>query len=153
MDWYRSVSRRIRSLLVARAAAVGVDELQGVAGEEELLLEGGVGVAHGTHSDEGRADFPGQLVPEQGQRVRLGGHPVKVRDVVAVAAAVAVETAVAAAPVQIHGVVGAEPGSRLGPNQNVLGGDIFHGAPSRLLFLSLSYQGWRRLSTKNRTDV
>ena len=92
------------------AAVIGVDELQGVAGEEQFLLKGVVGIAHGAHADEGRADFPGQLVPEQGQRVRLGGHPVKVRDVVAVAAAVAVETAVAAAPVQVHGVVGAEPG-------------------------------------------
>ena len=131
-----------------RATAVGVDELQSVAGEEQLFLKGIIGVAHGAHTDEGRADLPGQLVPEQGQRVRLGSHPVKVRDAVAVAAAVAVEAAVVAAPVQVHSVVGAEPGGGPVPDQDVFGGDIVHGAPSRALFLSLSYQGEGKLSTK-----
>ena len=115
------------------AAVIGIDEFQGVVGEEQPFLKGIIGVAHGAHTDEGWADLPGQLVPEQTQRVRLGSHPVEVRNVVAVASAVAVEAAVTAAPVQVHGVVGPEPGGGPVPDQNVLGGDIFHGAPSRLL--------------------
>ena len=52
-------------------ALVGVDQLQGVAGELELLLERVVWVAHGAHGDEGRLRLPGQVVPEQAQGVRL----------------------------------------------------------------------------------
>ena len=108
-------------------AVIGVDELQGVAGEEEFLLEGVVGVAHGPHGDEGGPDLPGQLVPEDAQGVRLGGDPVKVWIAVPVAAAVAVQTAVAAPPVQVHRVVGAEPGGGFAADEDVFGGDVVHG--------------------------
>ena len=97
-----------------------------MAGELELLLKGVIGVAHGAHGDEGRLRLPGQVVPEQAQGVRLGFYPVEVRILVAGAAAVAVETAVATAPVEIHGVVGAEPFSGFTPVEQVLGGDVFH---------------------------
>ena len=125
-------------------ALVGVDQLQGVAGELELLLKGVIGVAHGAHGDEGRLRLPGQVVPEQAQGVRLGLYPVEVRILVAGAAAVAVETAVAAAPVEVHGVVGSKPACGFAPVEQVLGGDVFHnyasGSPETIHFETLSHK-------------
>ena len=91
------------------AAVVSVDQLQGVAGEPHFPFKGVVGVAHRPGGDEGGPGLPGQVVPEDAQGVRLGPHRVKPLDAVAVAAAVAVQAAVAAPPVDIHGVVSAEP--------------------------------------------
>ena len=50
-----------------------------------------------------------QLVTEDLQRVCLAPYRIKVADAVAVAAAVTVYAAVAAAPVKVHIIVGAEP--------------------------------------------
>ena len=135
-------------------AVIGVDELQGVAGEEELLLEGVVGVAHGPHADEGGPDLPGQLVPEDAQGVRLGGDLVEVGVAVAVAAAVAVEAAVAAATIQVHRVVGAEPGGGFAADQDVFGGDVVHGKRlPQCVVVTPSYQLRGRLSTGFGTSV
>ncbi len=51
------------------------------------------------------AQFPLQYI----QRIFLGAHLVKIFDLIALAAAVAVNAAMAAAPVQIHIVVAAKP--------------------------------------------
>ena len=58
-----------------------------------------------------------QLVTEDLQRVCLAPYRIKVADAVAVAAAVTVYAAVAAAPLKVHIIVGAEPARGLVPVQ------------------------------------
>ena len=112
-----------------RAAAIGIDQLQGVPGQLQVLLEGVIGIAHGTHADEGGPRFPGQIVPENPKGIRLHPHGVEPLDPVAIAAAVTVQAPVTAPPVEVHGVVGAEPLGGAVPVEQMLGGYGFHGPP------------------------
>src|SRR5699024_9685888 len=103
---------------------------------------GVVRVAHGAQPHEAGAHLPRQLVPQQGQGVLLGPHPAEVPDAVAVAAAVAVDTAVGTAPVQVHRVVGAEPGRALVSDQDLLGRNVVHNPSKNQIRPSRPLPGW-----------
>ena len=112
---------------------IGVQQGQRVPGELELPLKRVVGVAHGPHAYNTGAELAPEVVPQDGQGVLLDPHGIEVLHLIAVAPAVAVDTAVATAPVQIHGVVRAEPGAIPGPVQQMLGRDRFQTARLRFL--------------------
>ena len=91
------------------AEPVLLDKLEGPAGYSELALERIVRVRHRPDAHNAFASARAQLAVQDGERIELHPHLVEVLDAVAIAAAVAVDAAVRAPPVQVHVVVDAEP--------------------------------------------
>ncbi len=107
--------------------AVVRDDLQRATGQVELRFQRHVWIVHRAGADGALDPFARQLIPQQIERVGLHQHVVvEVLDLVALAARVAVDALVLAAPVQVHGVFDPEPGiGLLGAGEQRLGGDLF----------------------------
>ena len=109
-----------------RAEAVSIQQLQRVARQLQLLFKRIVRVAHGACGHHAALRLGAKVVPYDGQRVRFYAHGIKILHAVTLAAAVAVKTAVAAAPVNIHRIPGAEPGGAFVFDDNAPGRDGRH---------------------------
>lgn len=91
------------------AETVSFQKQQRAAGEPQPRFQRIVGVAHGTCAHQAFFALAAQIAFHQRQRVFLDTYGVELLDLVTVAAAVAIDTAVAASAVQVHIIVRAEP--------------------------------------------
>ena len=113
----------------SKPEAEGVDKLGGVSAQKLGFLKGIIGVAHRACSDNARLNLTAQLVPQDFKGVFLFADGIKILYPVALASAVAVDTAVAAALVEIHIVVVSEPVGAFVFLQYGFSGYCFHKNP------------------------
>ena len=109
------------------AKAIPVNFFQGAPCQLLVLFKEIVRVTHRAGMDDPCPPPGAQLPLQYIQRIFLGAHLIKIFDLIAFAAAVAVNAAMAAAPVQIHIVVAAKPILLLTvAGKDGFGRDIFH---------------------------
>lgn len=112
------------------AEAVSVDEHERLFGEPFGALKGIVRVGHSACAYHAGFYLAAQLVAKYLCGVLLCFYGAEILHMVAVAPAVAVDTPVTAAAVEVHVIVVAEPFGRLVSLEYSFGGCVFHGHTS-----------------------
>lgn len=100
------------------------------------MLIGIVRIAHRARPHHAGLDLPAQIVPHDLERIFLDAHRVEAVDPVALGAAVAVNTAMAAAAVKVHIVIRAEPFAAFRARHDGFGGDGLNGGEHTIWLLN-----------------